>query len=231
MDGYKTMLLFPVHLFLLDGSDPGSKNPKIKSDGALFPPEMNGGGKSKKSGSTEAAEVEEMLRAAEDHLLLDISVGSHTTSDNLGPDLSRRFHALRSTPSRSTKTLPKKDSGEKAIRRGGGGGVEDVGMGSESSSLDAELLARFASLKGSGGASGDGGGGGSFDSALPGTESWKVGRSDRVSEAEEVEKVLQWAMDAARLDPSPPTDDDDDGDDDDFDDDNEDVRKKDKHNK
>ncbi|KAK1273345.1 hypothetical protein QJS04_geneDACA013179 [Acorus gramineus] len=118
---------------------------------------MNGGGKNKKSGSTEAEEVEEMLRAAEDHLLLDLSVGSHTTSDNLGPDLSRRFQALKSTPSRSTKTLPKKESGEKAVRRGGGGGVEDVGMGGESSSLDAELLARFASLKGSGGSSGGGG--------------------------------------------------------------------------
>jgi hypothetical protein len=136
-------------------------------------------------------EVEELLQAAEDELLLKLSLDSHTSRlppDYLPSDLDRRFQALKSRPSVSPN--PSSHSLSK----------------STTSSVDVEeLSARFAALKGSHGIPAD-----------PKLLSTADGATD--DEEDEVEKLIRWAKDAARLDPSPPSDEDEDEDDDNDDD-------------
>ncbi|KAF9617392.1 hypothetical protein IFM89_036313 [Coptis chinensis] len=119
----------------------------------------------------EIDEVEELLRATEDEMVLKLSVGSHmsrtSSSTPLDQDLIRRFEALK-TPSVSNKitSVPpeKKDDGD--------------------------ISARFDALKGAGPSG--------VRSSLDGGDQ----RSDNDVEENEVEKLIQWAKDAARLDPS-----------------------------
>ncbi|XP_047073452.1 uncharacterized protein LOC124682887 [Lolium rigidum] len=136
---------------------------------------MSGGGR-KPTG--DEAEVEALLRAAQDAVLLKLQSNSHLVSssssaasnppaldpapDSLDDDLARRFDALRSRP-----PAPKRPD-------------------AASPGMD-EMEARFAALKG--GAAG------------PEKET-KVSLEDLGDESEEdeVEKVMRWAMDAARLD-------------------------------
>ncbi|KAL0372831.1 UNVERIFIED_CONTAM: hypothetical protein Scaly_0964700 [Sesamum calycinum] len=145
-------------------------------------------------------EVEQLLRAAQDDVLLKLNVNSHmaraSASAAIDPDLDRRFHALRKPqkPTKlddSTKRPPTKvDTGDSKVD---GTAAED------------DLFARFSALK----------------SSLP---SYNINESrsnfpadvsvnEQATEEEsedEVDKVIKWAIDAARLDPSTPSDDDDD---------------------
>ncbi|XP_073012176.1 uncharacterized protein [Typha latifolia] len=138
----------------------------------------NTAAKSKKSSLIDPnADVDDLLRAAEDDLLLRLQVNSHPISSSssfssLDPDLDRRLQALRSQPFKSSSPSESRKHGD-----------EEVGR-----ILGDDLAARFAALKASpgsdpvadrGGFCDEGGGEGS---------------------EKEVEKVLQWAMDAARLD-------------------------------
>ncbi|CAO2176499.1 unnamed protein product [Urochloa humidicola] len=161
---------------------------------------MSGGGGSgrKAAGpSGEEAEVEALLWAAQDAVLLKLQANSHLIStsasasvpapagpldgaaaaaDPLEDDLARRFNALKS---RAAAPAPKSGgAGAAAAAAGGGGGMD-------------ELEARFAALKGVAA------GVGSEKEARVKLEDLGGESSDEESE---VDKVMRWAMDAARLD-------------------------------
>ncbi|PIA50412.1 hypothetical protein AQUCO_01300865v1 [Aquilegia coerulea] len=161
----------------------------------------------------EIDEVEELLRATEDDMLLKLSVGSHhisrTSSSSLDQDLIRRFEALK-TPSVSktiTNVPPMEGSSRSQLKekkKDGDGG---------------DMFTRFSTLK-------NGSCSGSSDSMMESSSEMSKVRSDggdgntSSNHEDEVSKVIQWAIDAARLDPSL-SDDDESNDDDDNDDDSE----------
>ncbi|KAL6659024.1 hypothetical protein ACP70R_003064 [Stipagrostis hirtigluma subsp. patula] len=146
---------------------------------------MSGGGRRKPAVTGgEDAEVDALLRAAQDAVLLKLQANSHLVSstsasasasappsldaaapDPLDADLARRFDALRSRAPAPAAAAPKP----------AGGGME-------------ELEARFAALKG----------------AAPEKEARvrleDLGGDSSEDEEDEVDKVMRWAMDAARLD-------------------------------
>ncbi|XP_074272443.1 uncharacterized protein LOC141596241 isoform X4 [Silene latifolia] len=148
-------------------------------------------------------EVEELLRAAEDAALLKLTLNSHAvhaSSSNLHPDLDQRFRNLK------TGSKCKEGSTKNMVPQEPKNVKKEVD--------DDDLLARFAALKAS------------IPKPPPSTSSSLVGLCtadtcvDNVvedGEDDEVEKVIRWAMDAARLDPSPASDDEDNNSDD-FDD-------------
>ncbi|XP_062157977.1 uncharacterized protein LOC133865572 [Alnus glutinosa] len=155
--------------------------------------------RNKKKAAERNDEVEELLQAAEDELLLKLSLHSHISRlapDYLPSDLDRRFQALKSRPSvppnpSSHSLSPPQNSQE-----------------STTSSVDQdELSARFLALKGSHGIPADPKLSSSGDDDAAAAE----------DEEDEVEKLIQWAKDAARLERSPSSDDEDDDDDDDDD--------------
>ena len=93
-------------------------------------------------------EVEELLKAAQDDVLLRVSANRHVSSSSLDPDLDRRFRALK------------------------------VGKNGEDQISDDDLASRFQKLKKD--------------------RNFDDGEESKVPE-DEVEKVMQWAMDAVRL--------------------------------
>ncbi|CAM8954782.1 unnamed protein product [Rhodiola kirilowii] len=159
---------------------------------------MNGRRSNRKAEDRTIDDVEELLKATEDELLLDLSVGSHMSKvapSYIDSDLNRRFQALKkpssaSVSSSSSKPMiskstppPQKSVSEKSIDCGSDGD---------------DLLARFAALKGS-----------RHSSAIAVGGIEELGQRNQVGDSDEVERIIQWAKDAARLDPSPPTDSDD----------------------
>lgn len=163
-----------------------------------------------KKAQSEAKEVEELLQAAQDELLLKLSLDSHmsrVSPNYIDSDLDRRFQALKkSRPSSlSSSVVPQSQS--------------QTHKSTDDNSNNSDLSARFAALKAKG----------SSSSAAVGIG---VGPSSNIlyeeeedDEDDEVEKLIRWAKDAARLDPSPPSDDDDDDDQDDDEEDDEDYKK------
>ncbi|KAJ0239681.1 Uncharacterized protein HA466_0232830 [Hirschfeldia incana] len=151
-------------------------------------------------------EVEQLLQAAQDEMILKLSVNSHASRskpDYLDPDLHSRFLALRSKPSQKKKTT--KDQKRRP---------SPPPKSKDAEETPDDLMLRFAALK----------------TTLPSSSSSvppsvlrpsDLGdEADELGEDDEVEKLIQWAIDAARLDPSPPSDDDDDDRSSDNDDDN-----------
>ncbi|KAG7617158.1 hypothetical protein AtNW77_Chr4g0301531 [Arabidopsis thaliana] len=141
-------------------------------------------------GGKEEDEVEQLLQAAQDEMILKLSVDSHTSrssSDYLDPDLHSRFLALKSQKKKDQqqqqKQRPRMQPKSKDV-------VEET---------PEDLMLRFAALK----------------TSLPSASSSssvllqdEIGEdSDEIGEDAEVEKLIQWAIDAARLDPSPSSDD------------------------
>ncbi|GJN12452.1 hypothetical protein PR202_ga30731 [Eleusine coracana subsp. coracana] len=148
---------------------------------------MSGGRKAAAAPGGEDAEVEALLRAAQDAVMLKLQANSHLVSsasasapiapsldadaaaapDPLEADLARRFDALKSRPPAPAP---------KPAGAGAGGGMQ-------------ELEARFAALKGAAG---------------PEKETRvkleDLGGESSEDEEEEVDKLMRWAMDAARLD-------------------------------
>ncbi|KAI3931181.1 hypothetical protein MKW92_050970 [Papaver armeniacum] len=168
----------------------------------------------------EEMDVDELIKAAQDELLLKLSINSHTTTNNLDLDLLHRFQALKSNnkkpsvPSSSSKTTAADSVSSK------------VSLPKKNEGLD--LDTRFNALKNKSG--------GSATTAEIGRLGLDGDDQSDGDEDDEVEKLIRWAKDAARLDPSPPSDDDvdvdredDDSDDDDLedtDDEDEEIRKK-----
>ncbi|XP_021724425.1 histone acetyltransferase KAT6A-like [Chenopodium quinoa] len=152
-------------------------------------------------------EVEELLRAAEDAALLKINLNSHTvhaSPSDLHPDLEQRFRDLKM----GSKSKTKKES---VTRKTPPPQSAEVNKEIE----EDELLARFAALKASLPKPSP-----SASSSFVGVETSDVSVEDKLAggslegkaiidneEEDEVEKVIRWAMDAVRLDPSPSSDD------------------------
>lgn len=174
----------------------------------------------KKKKDTAAAEskdeqIDELLRAAQDDMLLKLSLNSHMARSSqfsgIDPDLESRFHALKKP--HQPKSKPKSNLDAATTRIGGEKKNPDQSD---------DLFARFAALKGSLP---------SYSTSSSAASAVGIGNiSDQVqqqqqvlmdddNEEDEVEKVIKWAIDAARLDPSPPSDSDDDDHSDDHSDD------------
>lgn len=161
--------------------------------------------KKSNSKSDQSNEVEKLLEAAHDEMLLKLSVDSHIasiSSNYLDADLDRRFQALRSRHSvpRQSKSQSATPSQYQTRR--------NVSVDDElKSSLGDDLSARFAALKASSSSSAN------DDNKYDGVDVGpKIPDGDVDHGEDEVEKIIRWAKDAARLDPSPPSDDDDDKD-------------------
>ena len=200
---------------------------------------MNNKSSKGRGGNDESSEVDDLLRSAEDHLLLNLRVGSHSKSRNpfsspsssssfLDSDLARRFDALKSPPNPNPN--PPKSLNPSQEKKGTAADEESSGV------LGDDLAARFAALKA--GRLGPPPNLGLergpdrsriFEDSDDDDDDDKDG--DGVSK-KEVEKLMEWAKDAARLDPSSKSDDeedahgDDDDDDEDDSDDSEEERRK-----
>ncbi|XP_021901631.1 uncharacterized protein LOC110817409 [Carica papaya] len=172
---------------------------------------------------TSDLEVEQLLEAAQDELLLNLSVNSHSSRispDYLHPDLLRRFQELKSRPSLAPPRPPRTQHSS-STNRGDVAAVDDDDLSARFAALKASLPSSSQSVPVDPRAS-------LMDGRVPG--------NDHEDEDDEVEKLIKWAMDAARLDPSPPSDDDNnhegifsDEDDDDSDCDNHDRKTKRRH--
>ncbi|KAK1553466.1 hypothetical protein Q3G72_035630 [Acer saccharum] len=165
---------------------------------------MNNG--KKKSDRSEEDEVDQLLRAAQDEMLLKLSVGSHIahlSSNQLDSNLDRRYQALKSRPSIPPSSTNSSSSSSSSKPKSPPVVDDDL-----KTVIGDDLSARFAALKSSL----------SVSSASNNNDTNpKISDhdDDDNDSEDEVDKVIRWAMDAARLDPSPPSDDEDDDDDDD----------------
>lgn len=177
-------------------------------------------------------EVEQMLREAEDEMLLKLSTNSHLAhlSTNLPSDLEHRYQGLKSGSKKLNKSTlkvnpPSVSSSASTITR-------DQPPPVVSGNIDDDLFARFAALKATlpkPSSSAD------FSSSsvnpafkpedvqiskVSGDGNAAIAESSSYDENEdEVDKLIKWAIDAARLDPSAPSDDDDENEDKDSEDD------------
>lgn len=151
-------------------------------------------------------QVEQLLQAAQDDLMLKLSVDSHmsrVSPNYLDSDLDRRFQALRSRPSSATAAVPRNPRPSQPHTQSDSSSrpppIENLVVDGESQSiLGDDLAARFAALKAS------------LPSSTAPPPSSIPNDVDSDDEEDEVEKLIQWAKDAARLDPSPPSEEDDD---------------------
>ncbi|KAK9065664.1 hypothetical protein SSX86_015065 [Deinandra increscens subsp. villosa] len=150
------------------------------------------GGAGKKQQRDAIDEVEELLKSTEDDLLLKLTVNSHikskskpkfdlvpesSRSNAIDPDLDHRFQALRSKSNPKTKVSADH---------------EDVDT----------LFARFAALKGPNTKSASNST--TEDTEIEKNESCGIANvKEEEDEEDEVQKIINWAIDAARLDPSP----------------------------
>lgn len=123
---------------------------------------------------------------------------AHSSSQNftIHPDLDTRFQALKSKKRpdpKLSKTESATDPEKKQIT---------VGMNEPAVEID-DLFARFSALKTSLP---------SYSSQSPAAQNQllQLSTEDDDNEEDEVEKIIRWAKDAARLDPSPPSEDGDD---------------------
>ena len=151
-------------------------------------------------------EVEQLLQAAQDQILLNLSLNSHIAhrappspppsskkgpnhnDDDINLDLERRFQVLKTKPP-ATSTQHHNDQELRSV-------------------LGDDLSARFAALKAKSSST--------TNIALGPTAtaaSKVLYEEESEGEEEQVQKLIEWAKDAARLDPSPPSDEDDDDDD------------------
>lgn len=156
----------------------------------------NGNSFRKKASSID--EVEELLRSAQDDILLKLSLNSHialsgtssqTSSSTIDPDLDRRFEALKSKPKLSTESRSESESDKKNSEK-------EVDNIDESDNLFARLAALKNSIP-------------SYSNAGVVGDDTKISSGEKyesADEEDEVEKMINWAIDAARLDPSPPSD-------------------------
>ncbi|KAL8120571.1 uncharacterized protein LOC141724811 [Apium graveolens] len=169
----------------------------------------------RKQRQDEEDEVDKLLRATEDDILLKLSVDSHmsrgSSSQIIHPDLDRRFQALRSS-SKSNSKPPASIAKPTSV-------ISDTILNKEpvvNEDDGDDLFARFAALK----------------SILPSHSNQN--EQVEINDGDEVDEVIRWAIDSAALDPSPPSDDDnvsDDSTDDQTDDDEDDIKKKENNKK
>ncbi|XP_075496152.1 uncharacterized protein LOC142533311 [Primulina tabacum] len=136
-------------------------------------------------------EVEQLLRAAQDDVLLKLSLDSHTTraaAYSINPDLDRRYEALKAQLNPKSASIPATAAAASESRIDGPEDSDD-------------LFARFAALKKSIPSHNN-------DEKQSTSKEESDGDGDGDGDDDEVEKVIKWAVDAARLDPSGTTSDD-----------------------
>lgn len=157
---------------------------------------------------TERDDVEELLQAAQDDMLLKLSLNSHLSRGVSldDADIGRRFEALKmktvitgaapgagAGPAAAASSVSKSKSNSIQVDEE----LKEV--------LGDDLSTRFATLKASIPMP-------SSDAAVRSSASSYYEIDNDNDDEDEVEKLMRWAKDAARLDPSPPSDDDDDQD-------------------
>ncbi|XP_068635009.1 uncharacterized protein [Aristolochia californica] len=177
-----------------------------------------------------ADEVDALVEAAEELVLLNLKTDSHIArrrdSSSIDPDLTRRFDSLKVCPSAAPAKVPsprvlKKDEAAVTSKQNEAPPMP-VLKKDESSKEDEEmnrilgddLAARFAALKGSSSSSASLNLGKFTDSMMQRKYGFDGDDSDDEDDdvdeegisKKEVEKMMQWAADAARLDPSPSSD-------------------------
>lgn len=165
----------------------------------------NYNGKKKKEKTVAEDEIDELLKAAQDDMLLKLSLNSHMAHSScqisgIDPDLDSRFQALKNPDqSKSNSKSASKSKLDDTASRTQKNPEKVVQNINESD----DLFARFAALK----------------SSLPSyntsvrdspVQQLQLMDDDGDGQEDEVEKVIKWAIDAARLDPSPSSDSDDD---------------------
>ncbi|KAI3820824.1 hypothetical protein L1987_08373 [Smallanthus sonchifolius] len=152
------------------------------------------GGARKKKQPDAIDEVEELLKLTQDDLLLKLTVNSHIKSKS---DFVPK-------PSHSNAIDPDLDRRFQALR-------SKPNPKSEITADHDDLFARFAALKAPNATS----------ASISTSEDMKIVKHDveDADEEDEVQKIINWAIDAARLDPSPSSEIDDDDDDDSYSDD------------
>lgn len=148
-------------------------------------------------------EVNELLRAAEDEMLVRLSINSHISHFS---NLERRFQALKSSSSPSSSSQRSANTGSKPQ-------VQSTPTPPDGKEND--IWARFAALKGTVSTTKR-----YADSDRGSSSNRKDYGKDNKDDDDEVEKVIKWAMDAARLDPSSPSESDIDDSDEDEEEDN-----------
>ncbi|XP_061990572.1 uncharacterized protein LOC133710425 [Rosa rugosa] len=148
-----------------------------------------------KTKKTEKDEVEELLQAAQDDMLLGLSVDSHISRLS---DVDRRFQALKL----KSPTPPKVADANSSAPA-----VTSIQVDEELKAvLGDDLSTRFAALKASVPMPSSSSSSSSIIAASSALHA-DYDDDDAVDEDDEVEKLIRWAKDAARLDPSPPSDD------------------------
>ncbi|KAM7484761.1 hypothetical protein LguiA_000770 [Lonicera macranthoides] len=154
----------------------------------------------KKKAEKEEDEVGELLRAAEDSMLLKLSINSHmsrgSSSTIIDPDLDRRFQALRSKPNPTTFSkshlnpeLPNPPPSISSVST-------DLNLNSGYNPQGDDLFARFTTLK-------------SFIpaySSSPTLNELQKKFENGDDEEDKVEKLIRWVVDAAHFDLSFPSD-------------------------
>ncbi|KAM7489807.1 hypothetical protein LguiB_027291 [Lonicera macranthoides] len=147
----------------------------------------------KKKAEKEEDEVGKLLRAAEDSMLLKLSINSHmsrgSSSTIIDPDLDRRFQALRSKPNPTTSSkshlnpeLPNPPPSISSVST-------DLNLNSDYNPQGDDLFARFTALK----------------SSIP-AHSSSLSLNELQRNSRMVEKLIRWVVDAAHLDLSLPSD-------------------------
>ncbi|KAM7480600.1 hypothetical protein LguiA_028813 [Lonicera macranthoides] len=154
----------------------------------------------KKKTEKEEDEVEKLLRAAEDSMLLKLSINSHmprgSSSTIIDPDLDRHFQALRSKPNPTTSSkshlnpqLPNPSPSISSV-------YTDLNLNSDYNPQGDDLFAQFTALKSSIPA----------HSSSPSLNELQKKFENGDDEEDKVEKLIRWVVDAVHLDLSPPSD-------------------------
>lgn len=148
--------------------------------------------RNRKTKRRETDEVDELLQAAQDDMLLSLSVDSHISRLSVvDADVDRRFQALKLKTGAEAGAASKSKSSSSSNSNSNSIQVDEE----LKAVLGDDLSTRFAALKAS-----------SSSSAII-AASASLHDADADDEDDEVEKLIRWAKDAARLDPSPPSDD------------------------
>lgn len=144
-----------------------------------------------KTKKRETDEVDELLQAAQDDMLLSLSVDSYISRLSVvDADVDRRFQALKLKTGAEAGAASKSSSNSNS---------NSIQVEEELKAvLGDDLSTRFAALKAASSSS---------SAIIAASASLHDAVAD--DEDDEVEKLIRWAKDAARLDPSPPSDDDD----------------------
>uniref|UniRef100_A0A803Q1T1 Uncharacterized protein n=1 Tax=Cannabis sativa TaxID=3483 RepID=A0A803Q1T1_CANSA len=162
------------------------------------------------------AEVDELLKAVQEDMLLNLSLNSHlarVSPNYIDSDLDTRFRALKSRPSKSsqnTKPTPPSTATSDPPPQLPNQAPDPQPDPELQAVLGDDLSVRFAKLRASlsqspaASISGTGG-------VRPNTKLESLDDEDEEEDEDDVvEKLIRWAKDAARLDPSPPSDEDED---------------------